>query len=80
MRPWQEKVAWHHIDGNRHNNDRDNLRLVHQATGKPLSQQEVDNYCSYLQHKLCNLIESRDLHQLRDDFPTAPDEAQRRRE
>jgi len=58
-KPWQDLVAWNHIDGNPRNNDRENLQLVHARTCKPLTQCELNNYCNYLQRKLRNMLATR---------------------
>lgn len=50
-RPWQERVAWHHIDGNPRNNDIANLALFHVATRQPLSDSEIDEYVEWLTAK-----------------------------
>jgi hypothetical protein len=54
--PWQERVAWDHIDGNPNNNNRNNLRLVHVKTGNDLTDQEIDQYIAWLNRALARAM------------------------
>jgi hypothetical protein len=48
MKPWQERVAVHHINGDSRDNRPENLSFVHIATCVPLSDTELAEYHAYL--------------------------------
>ena len=48
MKPWQERVAMHHINGDPRDNRSDNVRFVHIATCAALTDAEIDEYRRYL--------------------------------
>lgn len=47
-KPWQERVAVHHINGDPRDNRPENLSFVHAATREALTDEEIDLYHSYL--------------------------------
>ena len=47
-RPWQERVAVHHINGDSRDNRPENLSFVHLATREPLDDLEIHQYHEYL--------------------------------
>ena len=48
MKPWQERVAVHHINDNPYDNRPDNLRFAHVATRQALTDSELDAYHKWL--------------------------------